>query len=68
MRASPSAASRSLQVQRTISAPAAARAYTWANVPSTSAVFVVVIDWTVTGASPPTGTEPTIIWRVFLRG
>jgi hypothetical protein len=32
-----------------------------------SAVFVVVIDWMETGASPPTATEPSWIWRVFLR-
>jgi hypothetical protein len=30
-------------------------------VPSTSAVLVIVIDWTVMGASPPTGTSPTMI-------
>ena len=30
-------------------------------------VFVVVIDCTLIGASPPTATSPTIIWRVFLR-
>src|SRR5580693_5627554 len=29
----------------------------------TLAVSVVVIDCTVTGAPPPTGTEPTMIWR-----
>jgi hypothetical protein len=33
----------------------------------TSAVFVVVIDWTRTGASPPTSTQPTRIFRDFLR-
>jgi hypothetical protein len=65
--ARPSAASTSLQVIRTMSAPVAASAYTWASVPSTSAVFVVVIDWTVTGAPPPTGTSPTRICRVSRR-
>ena len=34
----------------------------------TSAVSVVVIDWTQTGAPPPTGTEPTMIWRLCRRG
>jgi hypothetical protein len=24
----------------------------------------VVIDWTEMGAPPPTGTDPTVIWRV----
>ncbi|MDZ7733774.1 MAG: hypothetical protein U5R31_12510 [Acidimicrobiia bacterium] len=28
----------------------------------------MVIDWTVTGASPPTGTSPTWIRRVWRRG
>jgi hypothetical protein len=28
-----------------------------------SAVMVLVIDWTVIGASPPTSTEPTFILR-----
>jgi len=28
-----------------------------------SAVTVLVIVWTVTGASPPTATLPTMIWR-----
>jgi hypothetical protein len=37
-------------------------------VPSTSAVFVVVIDCTLTGAPPPTGTGPTWIWRVARLG
>ena len=42
-----------------VDAPAPESAYTCANIPSTSAVLVVVIDWTVTGAPPPTGTGPT---------
>ncbi|GIJ38048.1 hypothetical protein Vwe01_13730 [Micromonospora andamanensis] len=33
-----------------------------------SAVNVVVIDWTDTGAPPPTGTDPTMIWRLARRG
>ena len=39
-----------------------------ASVPSTSAVLVIVIDCTVIGAPPPTGTSPTMIWRVVRRG
>src|SRR3546814_12449307 len=31
-------------------------------------VGVVVIDWTLTGASPPTRTLPTRIWRLLRRG
>src|SRR5262249_17462465 len=34
----------------------------------TSAVSVVVIDWTEIGASPPTATEPTLICRELRRG
>jgi hypothetical protein len=33
-----------------------------------SAVRVVVIDCTVIGASPPTATLPTLIWRLLRRG
>jgi hypothetical protein len=33
-----------------------------------SAVFVVVIDCTLTGESLPTPTPPTSSWRVFRRG
>src|SRR5436853_1449973 len=51
-----------------MSAPAPASEKIWARVPLTSAVLVVVIDWTVTGAPPPTATEPTWIWRVVRRG
>ncbi|OGQ01603.1 MAG: hypothetical protein A2Z51_04710 [Deltaproteobacteria bacterium RBG_19FT_COMBO_52_11] len=29
---------------------------------------VLVIDWTVIGALPPTGTWPRKIWRVCFRG
>ena len=48
---------------RTISQPAATRRSTWARVASTSCVLVVVMDWTTTGAPPPIGTPPTLIWR-----
>ena len=30
-------------------------------------VGVLVIDWTVMGAPPPTGTGPTMIWRLLRR-
>jgi hypothetical protein len=65
--ARPIAASSSLHVQRTMSAPAAASAVDLRQVPSTSAVLVVVIDCTETGASPPTATAPTISCRVDRR-
>src|SRR5215213_1870946 len=49
--------------QRIRSPPAAATARIWRRVASTSAVSVLVIDWTTTGAPPPIGTPPTLIWR-----
>ena len=36
-------------------------------VAAASLVSVLVIDWTVIGASPPTSTEPTRILRVSRR-
>src|SRR5664279_2669552 len=48
---------------RTIWQPAAVSSAICCRVALTSAVFVVHIDWTETGASPPTGTEPTVIRR-----
>ena len=36
-------------------------------VAAASPVSVLVIDWTVIGASPPTGTVPTWIWRLLRR-
>ena len=48
------AASSRSTVMRTISEPARASAATWRTVPSTSAVSVLVIDCTTTGAPPPT--------------
>src|SRR4051794_40436723 len=44
---------------RTISQPALASAAIDAVVAGTSCVFVSVIDWTATGAPPPTATPPT---------
>src|SRR5690349_11166303 len=44
---------------RTMSHPAAVSSAICCNVASTSAVSVVVMDWTDTCAPPPTSTEPT---------
>src|SRR5579871_2158699 len=59
--------SSSGQDTRTMSAPASSSARTWAIVACASAVKVLVIDWTVMGASPPTSTAPTRILRVGRR-
>src|SRR5450755_1836996 len=57
---------------RTIWRPAAVSSAICCRVAFTSAVSVVVIDCTETGAPPPTGTAcaplPTMIWRDFRRG
>ena len=50
--------------QRTRSPPASAIARICFIVASKSAVSVFVIDWTATGAPPPIGTPPTLIWRL----
>src|SRR6185312_12500516 len=53
---------------RTIWQPdAVSSAICW-SVAFTSEVSVVVIDCTLTGAPPPTGTEPTMICRLIRRG
>jgi hypothetical protein len=52
---------------RTMSTPAATNEAICCNVALTSAVFVVVIDCTRIGASPPMVTSPTRTWRVFRR-
>ncbi len=52
---------------RTMSAPASAARRTWSTVAFTSVVSVFVIVWTVIGASPPTGTLPTMIRRDLRR-
>ena len=49
--------------QRTMSAPASATRRIWAIVAVRSAVSVLVIVCTATGAPPPIGTPPTNIWR-----
>src|SRR5690349_6462857 len=50
---------------RTISQPALTSSAIWAVVAGTSCVFVVVIDWTTTGAPPPIATLPTEICRLL---
>src|SRR5215813_6944001 len=56
---------------RTIWQPVAVSSAICCRVAFTSAVSVVVIDWTDTGAPPPTGTAclplPTMIWRDLRR-
>src|SRR3954468_6186806 len=52
---------------RTIWQPAAVSSAICCRVLLTSAVRVVVIDWTEIGASPPTGTSPTAICRLCRR-
>src|SRR2546428_12858618 len=64
---SASADSWSGQETRTMSAPARSRACTCSTVALTSLVTVLVIDCTVIGASPPTGTLPTWIVRQVRR-
>src|SRR5262249_55785663 len=53
---------------RTIWQPAAVSSAICWSVALTSEVSVVVIDCTETGAPPPTGTLPTMIWRLWRRG
>src|SRR5215510_11279587 len=57
---------------RTIWQPVAVSSAICCSVASTLAVRVVVIDWTETGAPPPTGTAclpfPTMICRDLRRG
>src|SRR5450830_842980 len=53
---------------RTMSQPAAVSSAICCSVASMSVVGVVVIDWTLTGAPPPTSTLPTWIRRVGRRG
>src|SRR6201995_2754325 len=51
-----------------MSQPAAVSSAICCRVALTSEVSVVVIDCTDTGASPPTATDPTWIWRDLRRG
>src|SRR5688500_3145372 len=57
-----------LTVTRTSCDPASARARTWATVEATSAVSVLVIDWTTTGCRDPIRTDPTVVVTVRRRG
>src|SRR3990172_2548228 len=54
-------------VTRTSSLPARARSATWRTVAVTSAVSVLVIDWTTTGCVDPTATGPIRTVGVALR-
>src|SRR3954447_12384255 len=63
-----SASSSEGHATRTRSQPAAMSSAICCRVELTSEVSVVVIDCTETGASPPTATEPTLIWRDLRRG
>jgi len=47
-----------------MSTPASSQRRIWSSVARMSGVGVLVIVCTVTGASPPTGTLPTMIWRL----
>src|SRR5262249_20052465 len=58
------AASGMLTVTRTISDPACASSMHCLAVEATSAVSVLAMDWTTTGAPPPTRTGPTRTPRV----
>ncbi len=62
-----SALSRSGQETRTMSTPATSARRICATVPATSVVSVLVMVCTVIGASPPTGTRPTMTWRDLRR-
>ena len=65
---SASASSVSGTATRTIWQPDAVSSAICCSVALMSAVFVVVIDCTLTGESLPTPTPPTSSWRVFRRG
>ncbi len=64
------AASGTFTVTRTISEPARASSMHCFAVEATSAVSVLAMDWTTTGAPPPTRTgptgTPTVWWRFVL--
>src|SRR5438093_3780908 len=61
------AASSVFTVTRTSSLPAACKARTCSAVAATSAVSVLVIDWTTIGWALPTGTPPTLTVTVGRR-
>ncbi len=60
-------ASSSGQETRTMSAPASSMPRICSMVARASPVMVLVMVCTVIGASPPTGTLPTMIWRDLRR-
>ena len=68
MRGIAAAASGVFTVKRTSSEPARHSSATCLTDEATSAVSVLVIDCTTTGAPPPTATPPTRTWRVVRRG
>ena len=51
------------QETRTMSTPATSARRIWAMVAAASSVGVLVMVCTLIGASPPTRTLPTLIWR-----
>src|SRR5438270_13923649 len=55
------------QETRMISAPASSQRRIWLIVALAFSVGVLVMVWTLIGASPPTGTEPTMICRDLRR-
>src|SRR6476659_4338089 len=55
------------QDTRMMSAPASSQRRIWSMVATASSVGVLVMVCTVMGASPPTGTEPTMICRDLRR-
>src|SRR5215210_2902888 len=67
MAGSASASSWLGQATRTMSHPVAVSSAICCSVALMSVVGVVVIDCTDTGASPPTSTPPTLIWRDLRR-
>ncbi len=55
------------QETRMMSAPTSSQRRIWSIVARISSVGVLVMVCTVIGASPPTGTLPTMIWRDWRR-
>jgi hypothetical protein len=55
------------QETRMMSAPTSSQRRIWSIVALTSSVGVLVMVWTLIGASPPTGTLPIMIWRLLRR-
>src|SRR3954451_11291908 len=55
------------QETRMMSTPASSQRRIWSIVALAFSVGVLVMVWTLIGASPPTGTEPTMICRDLRR-